>query len=569
MRGETAGEASAGILQYELSPRTKAIVIAGTMLALFVSAVDQTVVSTALPRIIAELGGLSLFTWVFTSYMLASTTVVPVIGKLSDLYGRKPFLMAGIVVFTVASTLNGASQTIMQLIVFRAFQGIGAGMIMATSFAVIGDLYSPAERGKFMGLFAATFGLASVFGPTLGGYITDNLSWRWVFYVNIPFGFLALAVLAVGFPWVRRPPGERYVDYWGVTALTLAVVPLLLALVWAGDVYPWLSPQIAGLLAFSALMALAFVFVENFAKEPLMPLQMFRNQIFVVAVTVTFLTGIGMFGSIVFMPWFIQGALGASATSSGVVNTPMMLGLVVAATISGQLVSRVGHYRLLIVLGGVVLAAGMYLLTLMNENTAQTVAVRNMVVIGVGLGLSLPLLTLVVQNALPYQLLGVATSTIQFFRSIGGTLGIAVFGTIVTSQIRAGLRAELPPDVTATVPPELITRLEDPQILLSPSALDRLREAFAALGPDGPRLFTETVSSMRAVLAGALVDVFFAGFLVAILALLVSVFIRELPLRTAVEMRTAPSERLAGLKEEATSEASTLADPEPAPPEGS
>jgi MFS family permease len=285
-------------------------------------------------------------------------------------------------------------------------------------------------------------------------------------------------------------------------------------------------------------------------------MQMFRNQIFVVAVVVTFLTGIGMFGALTFMPWFIQGALGASATNSGVVNTPMMLGLVVASTISGQLVSRFGHYRVLIVLGGVILAVGMYLMTLMSENTAQVVAMRNMVMIGVGLGLSMPLLTLVVQNTFSYQLLGVATSTIVFFRSIGGTLGIAVFGTIVTSQIRSGLRAELPPDVTATVPQEMITPLEDPQILLSPSALDRLRQGFDTLGADGPRLFTETVTSMRAVLADSLVDVFFAGFVVAVVALLVSAFIREVPLRTRVEMQAGPSEPPASLREKETSEAS-------------
>ncbi len=569
MTGYSGSEPQAGILQYDLSPRTKAIVIGGTMLGLFVSAVNQTVVSTALPRIIAELGGISVFTWVFTSFLLTSTTVMPVVGKLSDLYGRKPFFMVGIAVFMLASALSGASQNIMQLIVFRAFQGIGAGMIMATSFAVIGDLYPPAERGKYMGLLAATYGLASVFGPTLGGYLTDNLSWRWVFYVNIPFGFLALAVLAVGFPWVRRPPGERHIDYWGAATLILAVVPLLVALVWAGDLYPWLSPQIGGLLLFSALMTLAFIIVESLAEEPILPLGMFRNQIFVVAVVVTFLTGIGMFGSIAFMPWFVQGALGASATNSGLVNTPMMLGLMVAATVSGQLVTRFGYYRLLIVLGGVILAAGMYLMTLMDESTAQTLAVRNMVIIGLGLGLSLPLLSLIVQNALPYKFLGVATSAIVFARSIGGTLGIAIFGTIITSQIRSGLRAELPPELTANTPQELIKPLEDPQILLSPSSLDRLRQAFDTLGSDGPRLFTETVTAMRAVLADALVDVFFAGFVVAVLALLASILIREIPLRTGAQMRMGSAAPLATLGEEATAEVSPLADTEPAVPDGS
>jgi len=519
--------------ELNLSPRAKAIVIAGTMLGLLVAAISQTVVSTALPRIIGELGGLNLFSWVFTASMLTSTTVMPLVGKLSDLYGRKPFFIGGIVVFMVTSALSGLSQSMVQLIVFRGFQGIGAGMIMANAFAIIGDLFAPSERGRYMGLFTAVFGLASIVGPLLGGWITDNLSWRWVFYVNIPVGVVALSVLMVGFPWIR-PSGTRPpIDHWGVSALVLAVVPLLLALVWAGDLYPWLSPQIAGLLAMSVVGTVAFILVERAAADPIMPLGMFSSPVFSVAIMITFLTGMGMFGAITFTPMFIQGALGSSATNSGLVTMPMMLGLVVASTTAGQLITRTGRYRVLVVLGGIALAAGMYLMSRMDEGTAHMVTVRNMIIVGVGLGTSMPILGLVVQNAMPYRLLGVATSSVQFFRQIGGTLGIAIFGTLVTTHLRDNLRAELPTEVQA-LPEPLLERLEDPQVLLSPDALDRLREGFAALGAQGAGLFAETIDSMRMVLAEAVTNVFFLGMLVSIAALAVSVFLREIPLRTTV-----------------------------------
>ncbi len=517
-----------------LTSQRRAVIIAGTMLGLFVAAMDQTVVSTALPRVVGDLGGLSLFAWVFTSYMLTSTTVVPLAGRLSDMYGRKPFFVTGIAVFMLTSVFAGASQSMLQLIVSRGFQGLGAGMIMANAFAIIGDLFPPAERGRYMGLFSAVFGLASVTGPFLGGWLTDNLSWRWVFYVNIPVGIVALGVLIVGFPWIRPHARSRQIDYLGAATLVLAVVPLLLALVWGGDLYPWLSPQIAALLAMSALGVGFFVLAEARAAEPILPLGLFRNRTFAVTSVVGFLVGMGMFGAISYMPLFMQGVLGVSATNSGAVTMPLSLGLVVSSAITGQIVTRTGRYRLLIILGSMVLALGMFLMSRMNQNTAQVSAVRNMVVVGVGVGLSMPILGLAVQNALPYRLLGVATASSQFFRQIGGTLGIAIFGTLITKYVSANLQSELPMDVRSSAPPAILKALEDPQILLSPSALDRLREGFAALGSDGPRLFTESVTAMQGVLSDGLGRVFFAGLVVAVVALVFSVLLPEVPLRTTI-----------------------------------
>ena len=310
-----------------------------------------------------------------------------------------------------------------------------------------------------------------------------------------------------------------------------AVRPLPRAFVWRGDPSPWASPQILGPLAAAAGGIIRFIWAERRAVEPIMPLSMFQNRVFAVATLLTFLGGIGMFGAITFMPLFVQGALGASATNSGVITTPMMLGVVVASAIAGQLVARLGRYRLLVVAGALVLTAGMFLMTRMDQNTPQLIAVRNMVMIGVGIGLQMPVLILAVQNALPYRLLGAATASNQFFRQIGGTLGVAIFGTIVATQMKENLRAALPSQVAAA-PDELVARLEDPQILLSPTALDRLRESF---GGQGSALFEATLEAMRGVVAAALTDVFFVGTIVALIALAVSVFLPDVPLRTTIE----------------------------------
>ena len=523
-----------GVALYGLEGRKKAIVVIGTLLGLLVSALNQTVVSTALPRIVAELGGLDMYSWVLTSFMLTSTTAILVAGRLSDMYGRKPFYMAGIAIFMTGSALCGVSQSIMQLILFRGFQGIGGGIMMGNAFAIIGDLFPPAKRAKYQGLFTSVFGLASVIGPLVGGFITDNWTWRAVFYLNLPIGFTALAVLWFGFPW-RRPTARRSIDYPGAVVVACAIVPLLLAMVWAGDKYAWTSPQIVSLLSLSAAMVGLFLLVEQRAIEPVLPLALFRGRIFTVCSLLAFLTGMGMFGTMAFMPLFMQGALGDSATNSGVVMIPMMMGVVGGSIASGQIVSRLKRYRVILVLGSLTLVVGMYLMSLMTSSTPHSAAIRNMLIVGAGLGITMPLTSLAVQNSVSYRLLGIATSSVVFFRSIGGTIGIAVFGTMMTSRMSADFQTSLPQDVKAVVPPDLLSRLEDPQILLSPSTLDRVREGFGLLGADGPRLFEETIASMRSVVGTALGDVFFVGFIVAVVALIVSFLVREIPLRTSWE----------------------------------
>jgi EmrB/QacA subfamily drug resistance transporter len=405
----------------------KATAMLGAMLAMLLAALDQTIVSTAMPQIVRELNGLEHLSWVFTAYMLASTVTVPLYGKLSDLYGRKPFYLAGIVLFLLGSILCGTAHSMFELILYRGVQGIGGGAIMVNSFALVGELFSPRERGRWQGLLGAMWGLSSVLGPLLGGWITDSATWRWVFYINIPLGLLALAVIYFFLPSIGNHKGSK-VDYLGGVLIGMGVTPLLLALVWGGSTYPWGSATVLSLFALSAALLAAFVFVESRAEDPVLPMRFFKNPAFTVSVGTVFLTAIGMFGSIVYLPLFAQNVLHTSATGAGLVLTPMMLGIVFASTLSGQVVSRTGKYKWLAV-GGVALATvGMYLFSQMSTETTYLELVRNMVVMGLGLGTTFPIFNIVIQSAFGAQFLGVTTASVQLFRSVGATVGTALLG---------------------------------------------------------------------------------------------------------------------------------------------
>jgi EmrB/QacA subfamily drug resistance transporter len=516
-----------GAAPLDLSARDRRLVLIGTMLGLLVSATNQTVVTTALPRIVGELGGLNLFSWVFTSFMLTSTTVVPLSGKLSDMFGRKPFFLGGIVIMMVASAGGGTSQSIEQLIIWRGIQGIGAGMLMGNAFAIIGDMFPPAERGKYQGLFTGVFGVASVLGPTLGGTLTDAFSWRAVFYINIPFGLAAFAMLWKVYP-VRARSGEKaLIDYSGVALLIGSVVPLLLALSWAGDEYAWTSLEILSMLAFSAVCLVGFIWNESRAAEPIIPLTLFNSRFFAVATVLSFVSGMGLFGVINYMPMFVQGVLGTSAAQSGFVTSPMMLGMVVSSTLAGILATRTGRYRAFIISGSAMITGGMVLLTGLTTASSALAVVGSMVVIGIGIGLSMPIVNLVLQNSVSHNLLGVVSSSSQFFRQIGGTLGTAVFGTLVATNLQNNLERELSQDIVEQTPPPLMTDLQEPQTLLSPAALDRLEAGYAALGPQGAELFQRSLDAMRLALADALGIVFLAAVFVTGIGLAVSLLMPE------------------------------------------
>ena len=504
------------------------------MLAMFLASLDQTIVSTAMPRIVADLGGFDRFTWVTTAYLVASTTVVPIVGRLSDLYGRKAFFLGGICIFLVGSVLAGLSQSMNQLIAFRAIQGIGGGCIMAMSLTTVGDLFSPAERGKYQGVVAGVFGLSSIIGPTLGGFITDSLSWNWVFYVNLPLGLPVVALFIRFFPNIRPVGRMHRLDYAGMALLALIVIPLLIGLSLAGIQYEWLSPQIIGILAFAAVMTLAFVLVERRASDPIMPPSIYANRVVSISLIAVFITGFGMFGSIIFIPLFFQGVLGASATSSGSFLTPMMLGMVVAAGLAGQALSRLGgRYRIQGLIGIAIMGVGMVLVSRMTADTSFGQAVASIVITGIGLGITFPSFTIAVQNSVPPNLLGAATSATQFYRSVGGGLGLAVLGSYMANRFAAGLDDALPPPVREALPAgQLAEMSNNPQALVNPEALDQLQAGFASRGPQGAAMVEQLLTALRETLASAIGDVFLLVTVALAISFVVTLFLKEVPLRT-------------------------------------
>ena len=425
--------------------------MAGLMLAVLLAALDQTIVGTAEPRIIAQLSGFNRYPWVSTTYLLTSTLAVPIFAKLSDMYGRKWFFLGGATMFVFTSALCGASGTLTflpidgmnQLIVFRGLQGIGAGMMMGLAFTIIGDVFSPAERGKYQGFFAAAWGLASIFGPTLGGWLTDHVSWRAAFYVNMPVGLVAIAAIYFYFPELHPEGVQRRMDWAGLVSLILCIVPLLLALTWVTD-YGWSSTRVESLLAFSVVMLAAFLRAESSAIEPLIPLSLFRNPIISLCSVAVFVLGMGMFGVIIYLPLFMQGVMGVSATQSGNLLTPLMMGAVAGSIVTGQLNLRLQSYKLAAVSGSILVASGMILFARMGAATQRADVILAMIIAGTGMGLLQPVYTVAVQNVAPRKQMGAATASTAFFRSIGSTMGVAIFGSVLLTNYHRDLTAGIP-----------------------------------------------------------------------------------------------------------------------------
>ena len=535
----TAGAATGAGMPPALDRRQLILALAGVLLCILVAALDQTIVGTALPHIVTELNGFDRYSWVVTAYLLTATCVIPIAGKLSDQYGRKPILIFGVIVFVLASALSGRAATMNELIIFRGLQGIGAGALQSGAFSSIGDLFTPQERGRWQGVIAATFGLASIFGPSLGGWITDNPGWRWVFYVNLPVGAIALVTLLIGFPATGARRGARRIDWIGVATIVAAVVPLLVALTWAGSSYPWASPQVIGSLALSLVMAIAFAFVESRVAEPLLPLDLFRNQIFTAAFLASFFIGPLLLGLGVYLPLFVQGVLNQSATSSGAVITPLTMGAVVTNVVGGQIISRTGRYQLVALFGLFVCGIGMLLMLGMGANTDNVALVRNMIITGLGLGFVLPVYTVAVQNALPYSRLGVVTSSVQFSRSIGSTVGISVLGTIVTNVYASSFIAAQSPAlrrVLAAGAAQGHSAPNDPLVLLSPGVEDKILLGFKQfLGPQaGQALFDQFLTAVRSGLLDGVHASFIALLVMAIAGFITSIFLKEIPLRTTI-----------------------------------
>jgi EmrB/QacA subfamily drug resistance transporter len=481
------------------------------MLGMFLAALDQTIVSTALPTIVGELGGLNHLSWVVTSYLVATTASTPLYGKLGDLFGRKLLFGIAIVIFLVGSALAGASQSLGELIFFRAIQGVGAGGLMVGAQAIIADIVPPRERGRYMGLIGSVFAVSSVAGPLLGGFFVDSLSWRWVFYINLPIGLIALAVvvLRLHLPFVRHP---HKIDWAGAAVLTTAVVCLVLLTTWGGAQYAWGSATIIALGVATVVLVAMFVLIEQRASEPLMPPKLFAGRGFSISVVLGFLVGVAMFGALTFLPLYLQVVRGASPTGSGLLLVPLMGGLLTAGIISGRRISITGRYRWYPIAGSAVLALGMLWLTQIATDTPFFFTAVNMVVIGVGIGLFMQVIVLVAQNDAAPENIGAATSGATFFRSIGGSVGVAIFGAIFASRLTGGLE-KLPPDVVRSLG-------------ISPGSVQVDPNAVGAL-PAGPK------AAFLDVFVHALHGAFVWGAVFAGLAFLLAWALPEIELRSA------------------------------------
>jgi EmrB/QacA subfamily drug resistance transporter len=506
----------------------------GLLLAALLSAIDQTIVGTAEPRIIAQLSGFDRYPWIATAYLLSSTVSVPIFASLSDIHGRKPFFLLGATLFVVTSALCGAAGKLTflpidgmgQLILFRGLQGIGAGMVMGLLFTIVGDIFSPAERGRYQGLFAAVWGLASIFGPTLGGWLTDNWSWRACFWVNLPVGAVAVAAIYFEFPNMKPRGSTKRLDWAGFATLIGTVVPLLLALTWATQ-YGWTSTRVESLLALSALMLAAFLYAETRAAEPVIPLVLFQEPIISICSICSFVLGIGMFGVIIYLPLFMQGVLGVSATQSGNLLTPLMLGAVVGSITSGQTVSRTGKYKGVAVAGSVLVAAGMIVFARMGVATPRIEVIYGMIVAGLGMGLLQPVYTIAVQNVAPRKQMGAATSSTIFFRSIGSTVGVAAFGSVMLTRYHSDFARTMP----AHVPAVALPYFSNPLLLVQ--VRPQMEAAFSR-APGGSALLQTLFDNVRASLANGLHLIFVCSAAIMVLAVGLHLMLRSEPLRTRV-----------------------------------
>lgn len=509
--------------------QNRTLLLTGLVIAMLFAALDGTIVGTAMPRIVGELGGLSLMTWLTTAYLLTSTTVVPIAGKLADLLGRRTMYMTGLIVFMVGSALCGMATSMTQLIIFRGIQGLGGGIMMPMAMIIIGDMFTGKERAKWQGIFGAIYGLASVIGPQVGGWIVDSMDWRWVFYINLPVGILATIFIAIGLKGHKKT-GPIKIDIAGIFTMIVGVVSLLLALTFGGKDYAWDSWQIISLFALAAVGLVSFVIVETKAEDPILPMHFFKNRTFTLLNAIGFFMSVGMFGAITFVPFFMQGIVGVSAAESGTIMTPMMITMIVMSILGGQLVLKIG-VKLQITAGMLIMASGFMLLTTMDMHTSKLTATMYMIVIGFGMGLVMPTLTLALQESFPRKDIGVVTSSSQFFRQIGGTFGITILGSVMNNTSGTILTDKLVP-VLNTFPAEaeeLVTKWKDmihtdPQglysMLFNPEALQQMPKAIA----------DSVVPILKTSLVDSLHSVFVVGLVFIVIGAILPIFLKNIKL---------------------------------------
>ncbi|MEY3683517.1 MAG: hypothetical protein RIS62_227 [Chloroflexota bacterium] len=510
----------------DLSKRAKQGIILAIMLALFLGALDQTIVGTALPQIITDLSGANLYTWVVTIYLLASTVTVPIYGKLSDMYGRKPLLLAGVGLFLIGSVLAGLSQNIEQLIIFRGIQGLGAGALFPIALATIGDLYSAKERGRYQGLFGAVFGLASLIGPALGGWLTDTFSWHLIFYVNLPIGLISIAIILVELPTIKGRANQK-IDFLGTLVFAAGIIPVLIGLtnVQTSD---FATPEVAGLISLGLALLGLFLFIEAKVQEPIIPLELFRNRTFTAAAAASFFASFGFFSAVIFLPRYFQSVLGESATNSGYATLPLLLGVIISSVAAGQMVARRGRYKSLILGAILLVAAASVLLTNIKADTDPWVLRLWMFLAGLGIGPTLSVFTIVVQNAVPFKFLGAATSNLTFFRQVGGSVGLALVGSYFGGQLVTTIPAELATAAPAGTFTPFFTAIGGDLAQLT-NVGGQFDQALISLIP--VQYLDTFFTAIKAGIADAIGAIFWLSVVASLVAFVAATLIEEIPLR--------------------------------------
>ena len=519
----------------ELDPRAKLEILGAILLALFLFALDQTVVGTALPVIVTDLHGNDLYVWVVTIYLLTSTISGPIYGKLSDLFGRRPIIIFAVSLFLIASVLSGLSQSMEQLILFRGLQGLGGGAIFPVALAVVADLYTPSERGKYLGLFGAVFGVSFLIGPAIGGLITDTVGWHWIFFVNVPIGLISLVIISRLLPAIKRPDAARNIDYLGAAVFAAAISLILIGLTNKGT-GEWTDPAVGGLILAGLLITAVFIWIESRAADPIVPLGLFRIRNFSVSVTAMFFAAFGFFGAVIFLPRWLQTVGGASATISGYNLLPLVGGLIVSATMSGQIVARTGKYKILMLVSLVMLAVGLVLMTNLTAETPRPVLWFWMVIAGLGIGPSFAVFTLVVQNSVNAARIGVATASLTFFQQIGGTIGLTLAGSLLATRLVSEIPKQL---VAAGVPQQVVDGFAGGGGVDLTGTGDLGQRILASVPPaQQPQiapLIPAIVHAIYEAFSVAIAATFWVGVVGAVIAVIAVAFMHEEPMRTTFD----------------------------------